>query len=338
MDTVTRVMSRYVYNINLHDLPLERPSERRQRIRGFKKLAESGERVPIKIASSIVSSPRAPLTRMRSHSGASPQTTTPKHSTASEHEIVPGVARSASDSHLFDRKQICVNSKEKGLTCDEKCSRYAKLVERSKSLENIYRRIESPSFSESSISHSRSPSPTPSSGIENSSLKDSPLHIESCTMSNSETCATRSVIAGGSYRGWSHDSAVILWRRMLGVLGDINFLKDPELHRHVLECVGKIIDDFCKVRDNLGISVDNQSTPSPPTLVPPIYYFAPSLFRAVQLGDEYRVGKLIAYKYISVIFIRRHEISLTPDMLASFYRCLFEGLASKDLVRIFYLF
>ncbi|RWS27967.1 ral GTPase-activating protein subunit alpha-1-like protein, partial [Leptotrombidium deliense] len=331
MDTVTRVMSRYVYNINLHDLPLERPSERRK-IRGFKKLTESGGRILDKSISSDNSSPRTPLSRMRSHSGASPPTTSPKHSIASESDVRSGVTRSASDSHLLERKQFWTSLKEKGYSCDERRAQYANLVERSKSLENIYRRIESPSFSEASISHSRSPSPTPSGGIDCNSLKDSPLNLDSgVSVSNESSSVTKSVIAGGTHRGWSHDSAVILWRRMLGVLGDFNFLEDPELHRHVLECVGKIIDDFCKVRDNLGISIDNQSTPSPPNLVPPIYYFAPSLFRAVQLNDNFRVGKLIAYKYISLIFIRRHEISLTPDLLACFYRCLFEGLASNDL-------
>ncbi|RWS02609.1 ral GTPase-activating protein subunit alpha-1-like isoform X2 [Dinothrombium tinctorium] len=341
MDTVTRVMSRYVYGINLHDLPLERPSERRQKkIRGFRKLADGDiRRGDVKVnqpATDDVNYPnssanKGQLNRMRSSSGNSPPNRSPKFSAISDQPFTPGVLRSASDSHLLAKRNIFFQP-TKGKVHPEVTDSSSKSSERSKSLENIYQRIDSPSFSESSISQSRSPSPTPSSGLESNSLKDSPLHLDGCSASSSEVgMAGRSIIAGGSHRGWTPDSAVILWRRMLGVIGDLNSLKEPMLHQHVMECIGKMIDDFSKIRDNLGVPLDNQSTPSPPVLIPPIYFFAPYLLRTVQLSNDYKLGKLIAYKYICLMLTRRHEISLLPDFLTCFYRTLHQAFISYDM-------
>ena len=36
MDTLTRVLARHVYNLDLHDLPLERMSEQKHKKRGMK--------------------------------------------------------------------------------------------------------------------------------------------------------------------------------------------------------------------------------------------------------------------------------------------------------------
>lgn len=47
---------------------------------------------------------------------------------------------------------------------------------------------ESPCFSESSECRSRSPSPTPSSGLENTSIKDSPMQIDTVVSSADNSC------------------------------------------------------------------------------------------------------------------------------------------------------
>lgn len=41
------------------------------------------------------------------------------------------------------------------------------------------------------------------------------------------------VVCGGTVRGWLPDVAVVLWRRMLGALGDVNQIDDPRLHAQV---------------------------------------------------------------------------------------------------------
>jgi hypothetical protein len=64
----------------------------------------------------------------------------------------------------------------------------------------------------------------------------------------------RSVMAGGSVRGWLPDVAVVLWRRMLGALGDVNELTDPALHKQVFEYLVELCDTLAKVRTVLKVT------------------------------------------------------------------------------------
>lgn len=42
-----------------------------------------------------------------------------------------------------------------------------------------------------------------------------------------------SIIAGGNLIGWHPDSAAVLWRRILGILGDVNNIQSPKIHAKV---------------------------------------------------------------------------------------------------------
>lgn len=123
----------------------------------------------------------------------------------------------------------------------------------------------------------------------------------------SEDC---SVMAGGSLTGWHADVATVMWRRMLGILGDVNSIKDPEIHAQVFDYLCELWQNLAKashnkwslctvfksnvfllvwfafkayfsfqIRDNLGISLDNQSSPPPPVLIPPLRILTPWLFK-----------------------------------------------------------
>ncbi|XP_077996665.1 ral GTPase-activating protein subunit alpha-1-like isoform X2 [Glandiceps talaboti] len=138
------------------------------------------------------------------------------------------------------------------------------------------------------------------------------------------------VILGGSRQGWLPDVAVVLWKRMLGILGDINEIKDPTIHAEVFEYLWDLWVAFSKMRDNLGISVDNLSTPPPPRLVPPLRIFSPWLFKAVSLPKEYHRGRLLAYRLLCAMTVRRHEHELPMDHLVQFYRILHHGLVGTD--------
>lgn len=48
--------------------------------------------------------------------------------------------------------------------------------------------------------------------------------------------------------GWAPDVAVVLWHRMLGCLGNINDIKDSEMHARVYEYLCDLLDTFVKVR------------------------------------------------------------------------------------------
>ncbi|CAB0020402.1 unnamed protein product [Nesidiocoris tenuis] len=43
----------------------------------------------------------------------------------------------------------------------------------------------------------------------------------------------KSVMGGGTVRGWLPDVASVLWVRMLGALGDVNRIQDPQLHADI---------------------------------------------------------------------------------------------------------
>lgn len=44
---------------------------------------------------------------------------------------------------------------------------------------------------------------------------------------------SRSVIEGGTVEGWSPLLAVVLWRRFLGIIGNVNEIQDAEAHASV---------------------------------------------------------------------------------------------------------
>lgn len=66
-------------------------------------------------------------------------------------------------------------------------------------------------------------------------------------LSDNSSAERRSVMAGGNIRGWLPDVAVVLWRRMLCALGDVNRLADPSLHSQVFEYLVELCHTLLKV-------------------------------------------------------------------------------------------
>ena len=58
----------------------------------------------------------------------------------------------------------------------------------------------------------------------------------------------RSVLAGGNLCGWTPDVAVVVWRRLLGILGDVNKISDTLIHELVFENLCELMDSINKVR------------------------------------------------------------------------------------------
>uniref|UniRef100_A0A8C3XCC3 Ral GTPase activating protein catalytic subunit alpha 2 n=1 Tax=Cyanoderma ruficeps TaxID=181631 RepID=A0A8C3XCC3_9PASS len=139
-----------------------------------------------------------------------------------------------------------------------------------------------------------------------------------------------SIIAGGSLIGWHPDSAAVLWRRILGILGDVNNIQSPKIHAKVFGYLYELWYKLAKIRDNLAISVNNQSTPSPPVLIPPLRIFASWLFKAATLPSEYKEGKLQAFRLLCAMMSRRQDLLPNSDFLVHFYFVLRLGLTSED--------
>lgn len=409
MDTLTRVMSRYVYNINLYDLPLERPTNRknkRQVSRG-KTVGQvnfnpkvhnlTNENSTVDDASrksnnypfnnqnfneSIGSNKSNMSNQMNQFSV---QTSNGKHrhqnkssSTLSQNSD-KNVHKSFSDSNLVklnhDECQKMLKSKTNdefksymenfsGLdNCDSEAIKHRlnnidKQNLKSKSLINIsafniHNHSNDLDSEIQSLNQSRSPSPVSCNNTNletNNSLKET-LNLDGLSIatntanysnqpynqSHQKEDSNRSVISGGSYKNWSPDSAVILWRRMLNILGDINDFKEPKLHLLAFHCLAKIVEDFLKIRDNLGIIIDQsgnfqQNLDFFPTHVPPLDYFVSWLFEATFLDDSFKEGKLIAYRLLCIIATRKHESLMdNVDFLTMFYHTIHNGLNSCDM-------
>ncbi|XP_078412512.1 ral GTPase-activating protein subunit alpha-2 isoform X4 [Cetorhinus maximus] len=139
-----------------------------------------------------------------------------------------------------------------------------------------------------------------------------------------------SIIAGGNLTGWHADAAAVLWRRILGILGDVNCIRCPKIHALVFEHLYELWHKLAKIRDNLGISLDNQISPQSPILIPPLRMFVSWLFKATTLPNEYKEGKLQAYKLICDIMTKRQDVLPNSDFLVHFYHVIHRGIVCED--------
>ncbi|XP_077912986.1 ral GTPase-activating protein subunit alpha-2 isoform X5 [Halichoerus grypus] len=175
---------------------------------------------------------------------------------------------------------------------------------------------------------------TPADGVTDSDarhwLQLSPTDASNLTDSSECLADDCSIIAGGNLTGWHPDSAAVLWRRILGILGDVNNIQSPKIHAKVFGYLYELWYKLAKIRDNLAISLDNQSSPSPPVLIPPLRMFASWLFKATTLPNEYKEGKLQAYRLICAMMTRRQDVLPNSDFLVHFYLVMHLGLTSED--------
>ena len=65
----------------------------------------------------------------------------------------------------------------------------------------------------------------------------------------------KSVLAGGSCQGWLPDVSVILWKRMLGALGDVNKIEDPLIHASVFEHLCDLQETLIRVRNEIQLTL-----------------------------------------------------------------------------------
>ncbi|XP_022332235.2 ral GTPase-activating protein subunit alpha-1-like isoform X3 [Crassostrea virginica] len=407
MDTLTRVLAKQVYGLDLTDLPLQRLTEQKTKRRRGKsqeiprnKNSEKSfsrswskneppsdkaftsnsvpfERGKYKSDGAGGSKSRPDLNKQRSLSGEPSPSHSRQPSNASDSALY---LRSSSDGNLADPKDLA--DRLKGVTSGELTEKHdhtvipactvsvsgtsdnidspapedlevAKLSMRSLQTEadvdsislersdqdNSYRYSRSPS---PTSTHSQSPSPVSELTVLQNQ-KDCPtpdrdsLHIEmaatttdGCMEPKECTDNMRSVLAGGTVQGWLPDNAVVLWKRMLGILGDVNQITDPENHVMVYEELSKILDTLHKIRNNLGVTEDNTFSPPPPDYIPPTTIITPWEFECLTLPDEFKRGKLLAYQLLCQTVVRRHDVPLPQELLSQFYMCLHAGIGSND--------
>uniref|UniRef100_A0A8C4QUH9 Ral GTPase-activating protein subunit alpha/beta N-terminal domain-containing protein n=1 Tax=Eptatretus burgeri TaxID=7764 RepID=A0A8C4QUH9_EPTBU len=195
---------------------------------------------------------------------------------------------------------------------------------------------ESASLTYSESSHS----PAPSLDGEISQVKDSlaaldesltssVLHLHDIT--DGETgCKTSSVMMGGAAVGWNAEVAWVLWKRVLGLLGDVNNIKDSEIHAQVFEYLCDLWETLVQIRDNLGVSTDNQTTPPPPNLIPPLTLLIPWLLKATRLPKSHRKGQMLAHRLLCKMMSSRQHALISTDLSIHLYSTLHSALLSHD--------
>ena len=357
METLTRVLARQVYNLDLNDLPLDRLSEQKAK----KRRGKTGMPPP-KISTTSVTTVESESCKKEGeptvNGGQAPHpafrpgvpvpgSPYPDHrdrlSSTSEHSDVRRTVQSSRSRHRHYVKQ---RSKSDG------CINFSRYPDAEMMEAESWRLRQQLSRSLDSLElakyQSRSPSPAPSSSMESHSIKDSPVLLDNedhvsegafsevgeltggLSQSGSAGGQPRSVMAGGSVKGWLPDVAVVLWRRMLGSLGDVNSIADTVIHAQIYKYLIELYDIMVKIRNNQGVSVDNLSTPPPPEYVPPFTIFAPWCFRALILPDTYQRGKLYALRLLCLLTIRPQDSPLPKTHLVQYYKVLHTGLTSGD--------
>ncbi|XP_032402690.1 ral GTPase-activating protein subunit alpha-2 isoform X2 [Xiphophorus hellerii] len=189
-----------------------------------------------------------------------------------------------------------------------------------------YHYPQNPPSSPALLVHTECPRDCPLDDTMHQSVLHMPHHLDS-----SECLADDvSIIAGGTLTGWHPDSAFVLWRRILGILGDVNNIRCPKIHAKVFSHLYDLWHKLAKIRDNLGISMDNQSSPPQPVFIPPLRMLASWLFRATMLQAEYKAGKLQAYKLICEMMTRHQDVLPNSDFLVHLYHVMHKGFTSHD--------
>ncbi|CAH0550342.1 unnamed protein product [Brassicogethes aeneus] len=298
LETLTRVLARQVYNLDLTDLPLDRHKSKR-----------GGRRTNQQAESNA--GPCSATDGSNNRTACRQDSILPEGNGHSK-RMRPGLRRSLSETSLAVKRRSHHgerNSKNR----------------RSRSLDNF------PVQDTESTDRTRSPSPAPSSGMESNSIKDSPIQLD---MISNDTHVTetpgdnRGVVCGGNLRGWLPDVAVILWRRMLGALGDVNQISEPKLHSQVFEYLIKLTDTLIKIKRNQGVSTDNMSTPQAPELIPPLTLILPWCFGALMQPDAFQGGKLNALRLLCTITLNCDAKHRT--YLPQFYRFLHSALTGTS--------
>ncbi|XP_052756365.1 probable Rho GTPase-activating protein CG5521 isoform X2 [Galleria mellonella] len=320
METLTRVLARHVYSLDLSEAasgggaggdsrrggrrgtpapaaaPLPRPAPLPPPAAHHTATPGKSPKVyhethPRKEAAAV----RRQLARCRSEPHLAARAHTPVHGHAHAHAHAPSPSHS---HHTEDTKELISTKSRRWYSLD--------------SLRNSGHHEE-----RDSASGSRSPSPAPSSGVESTSIKDSPLQIDLASDGGNvewpetdsggvgsiagvggagpgaegEAGAGVGVVLGGSARGWLPDVAAVMWRRMLAALGDPNALRDPQAHAQFFKYLIHLNSTLLKISANQTLNGNTE-------IHVPFNLVAGWCLEAESLPSSHRSGKLLALRLL----------------------------------------
>ncbi|XP_050439323.1 ral GTPase-activating protein subunit alpha-1 isoform X2 [Adelges cooleyi] len=324
LETLTRVLARHVYNLDLADLPLDRVADKKSRrklgnnmcnLSSSRTSEQKGSVADVETRLNNLNKKRKFVKRSNSDTDISYNSSLQKYTEA---DTVFNITETptADDNNKFNWKEDTVSS--------SKCFFN---VRKCHSLENLTQLL----ILRMRDSNSRSPSPVPSTGMESSLFKEAHMQIELMSSQHPSTekvTNKKSIMSGGDVRGWTPDVAAILWRRMLGALGDVNTLENPVLHEQVFQYLLDLNATMTKIYQNQGMAEEENSVSL--ELVPPISIISPWCFQALTLPKAYRNGKLHAYKLLCQMTLSNRETHQGQKYITQFFKVLHYGLTSSD--------
>lgn len=146
------------------------------------------------------------------------------------------------------------------------------------------------------------------------------------TTTGQVTAATTSMLA-------FKQTAYALIKRLFGCLDNINAIKDPNVHRKVVEFIYTKWERLTRLKDDLKLADLSQT-------ILPLSYFSAWLFQCIyQLPPGYLSGKLIAYKTLCRMAIKS-ALSVTGESSSTGTLTLISDTfdhVNEDFMDLFYL-
>ncbi|KAM3185048.1 hypothetical protein ACTXT7_007148 [Hymenolepis weldensis] len=139
-----------------------------------------------------------------------------------------------------------------------------------------------------------------------------------------------SVLAGGKELGWNTDSAVVCWRRFLGLLGDFSQISNPYVIAEVLNYLDSLTNSLLAIDAYQTLVVTKSGIIKSPSNRPPLNYLVPVYLKVLQLPNEYLEAKKVAISILRKTLIPQRDLEPSGEMLAQFYRILHVLLTDKS--------
>uniref|UniRef100_A0A9J7Z394 Ral GTPase activating protein catalytic subunit alpha 2 n=1 Tax=Cyprinus carpio carpio TaxID=630221 RepID=A0A9J7Z394_CYPCA len=339
MDSLTAVLARHVYGLDLHNLPLDKLSEqkeKKQRGRGGCDSQKSTDAARLFSLSWRSSGDQVGAQEpMRIRSATTTGAPAVEKARNNVREKASGQSSSAALMNTPDEHSLSQMSKR-----DESVSESSSTGKRESDAPTILIRD---SVNVTSLLSGESVSSETSNGY----LNDAEVGLLAWRAGEEDTHVSRlcrptplyssefladdvSIIAGGSLTGWHADSAFVLWRRILGILGDVNSIRCARIHAKVFSYLYELWHKLAKIRDNLGIRVETDTAVARPLFIPPLRMLASWLFKATMLPSEFKAGKLQAYKLICEMMTKHQDVLPNSDFLVHLYHVMHKGFTSDD--------
>ncbi|GAA52575.1 Ral GTPase-activating protein subunit alpha-2 [Clonorchis sinensis] len=140
----------------------------------------------------------------------------------------------------------------------------------------------------------------------------------------------RCILAGGEAPGWTQESIVVCWRRFLGMLGNVNDIENNTNLEKVYTYLSELVGVLLKIQQYQKLNPVSDACVQPlAEYCIPIEYVVPTLLEAM-LRDKSPSIRLSALSTLCECVIRPPDRPVNYELTAQFYRILHRYLTGTD--------